>query len=172
MHDGRPTRLARIHLQSYIFSVFFINKLSDLGPWSATRHRSLSLSAVSEKTNTGTKAAFAWAPSCTPSFQHTRQWFLCRSHSSVMPRDRPVGSLATYFTCSFILPLRARLIIIVFSRILRWSTIKRRWSTKSTGRQLGTYAIGSELWNFWENLKIHVGSDDKLRIQFALPNSS
>ena len=66
----------------------------------------------------GTKAAFAWGPSCTPSFQHTRQWFLCRSHSSVMPRDRPVGSLAAYFTCSlreFILPLRARLIIIVFS---------------------------------------------------------
>jgi hypothetical protein len=24
--------------------------------------------------------------------------------------------------------------------------------------------------NFWENLKIHAGGDDKLRIQFASPN--
>ena len=52
--------------------------------------------------------------------------------------DRLVGSLATYFTCSlreFTLPLHARLIIIIFSHILRWSTIK-----KGGGRQSGTYA--------------------------------
>ena len=36
------------------------------------------------------------APSCTPSFQHTRRWFFIDPTGLVMPRDRPVGSLAAY----------------------------------------------------------------------------
>ena len=37
------------------------------------------------------------APSCTPSFQHTQWWFFINLTALVMPRDRSVGSLATYF---------------------------------------------------------------------------